>query len=125
MRSSSSSATSRSCDVPLFQRSSSRCPRAIVTGVRSSCDASCKNRSCRASNAVCTAKSSSVSSIACWRRRACHTIARNIVPISGTSNSSPQSWIPANASAMIDAPVARATAVSTSAVAGGDQTRKP
>ena len=63
-------------------------------------------------------------SAAC-RRRACHTIARNIADISGTSKSSPQSWIPSNASTKIEAPVATKTAPSTSAVTFGSQTRKP
>ena len=36
--------------------------------------------------------------IAACRRRACQTIATNIADMSGTSNSSPQSWMPANAS---------------------------
>ena len=63
--------------------------------------------------------------IATWRRRACHTIARNIALISGTSNSSPQSWTPSNASLEMLAPVPRITVASTANVTGGDQTRKP
>jgi hypothetical protein len=52
-------------------------------------------------------------------------MARNIADISGTSKSSPQSWMPLNASLRIDPPVLRTTAVRTSVVAGGPQTRKP
>src|SRR5581483_1881265 len=59
------------------------------------------------------------------RRRACQTMARNIADISGTSNSSPQSCSPANASKRIEAPVPAATAASTRPVTLGDQTRNP
>ena len=50
IRSSSSSATSTSGACGTSRCSSSRCPRAIVTGVRSSCDASWRNRSWRSSS---------------------------------------------------------------------------
>ena len=59
------------------------------------------------------------------RRRACHTIARNIAAISGTSNSSPQSWIPSKASSEIEAAVHTITQASTTSVAPVGQTRKP
>src|SRR5581483_7180499 len=126
IRESSSKATSSSGDSASSCRlSSSRWPRAIVTGVRSSCETSCSRRSsCSSRDARSSASASTVAS-ACARRRACQTIARNIADINGTSNSSPQSWMPSNASAMIDAPVAIATAPSTSPVIGDDQTRKP
>ena len=106
MRASSSNATSSSGASPSSRRSSSsRWPRAIVTGVRSSWDtlwSSCS--SCSRSDARSSASASTVASA--WvRRRACHTIARNIADISGTSNSSPHSWMPSKASARIDAPV--------------------
>ena len=67
----------------------------------------------------------STSRIADCRLRACHTMARNIADMSGTSNSSPQSWIPANASERMLAPVARMTVESMRPVTPGDQTRNP
>ena len=60
------------------------------------------------------------------RRRACQTIARNIADMSGTSKSSPQSWIPSNASARIERARGdddRAEHERRSSC--GDQTRKP
>ena len=45
--------------------------------------------------------------------------------MSGTSNSSPHSWIPLNASAMMLAPVPSATVPRIALVTPGDQTRKP
>ena len=45
--------------------------------------------------------------------------------MSGTSNSSPQSCEPSNASTMIDAPVPIATPARTTDVFETDQTRKP
>ena len=54
-----------------------------------------------------------------------HGVATNIADIKGTSNSSPHSCEPANASVMIDAPVAIATKPSTADVFEIDQTRKP
>ena len=59
------------------------------------------------------------------RRRACHTIARNIAAINGTSNSSPHSWMPSNASSEIDAAVSVITAARMIIVARVGHTRKP
>ncbi len=59
------------------------------------------------------------------RLRACQTMARNIADMSGTSNSSPHSWMPANASARMLAPVARMTVERMRPVTPGDQTRNP
>ena len=64
----------------------------------------------------------------CWastRRRACQTIARNIAAISGTSNSSPHSWMPRNASNPIETPVAVITHAKMISVARTGHTRKP
>ena len=124
MRSSSSMAT-MSSGASVSRLSSSRCPRAIVTGVRSSCDASWRNRSCRSSSDARMSASASTCRIADCRLRACHTMARNIADMSGTSNSSPHSWVPANASARMLAPVARMTAERMAAVTPGDHTRNP
>jgi len=52
-------------------------------------------------------------------------MARNIADISGTSNSSPQSCKPSNASARIEAPVPMTTAPRTIPVTVSDHTRKP
>jgi hypothetical protein len=52
-------------------------------------------------------------------------MARNIAAMSGTSNSSPQSWMPENASDMMLAPVARMTTERTAQVVRVDQTRTP
>ena len=91
--------------------SSSRCPRAIVTGVRSSWETFWSSRSCCSSSDARSSASAWTVLSACTRRRACQTIARNIADISGTSNSSPQSWSPSNASVRIEvAPVAITTA---------------
>src|SRR2546428_4581334 len=62
---------------------------------------------------------------ASWRRRACQTMARNIADISGTSNNSPQSCSPENASLKINAPVTVTTTDSVRYVAVGRHTRKP
>ena len=59
------------------------------------------------------------------RRRACQTMARNIAAISGTSNSSPHSWMPRNASRPIDTAVIAITPPSTMSVHRIGQTRKP
>ena len=125
MRSSSSSATATSDEPWPSGWRSSRWPRAIVTGVRSSCVTSWRKRSCLARSVARLSASASDSWIAATRRRACQTIARNIADMSGTSKSSPQSWMPANASARIDPPVVTTTAARISIVTCGDQTRKP
>jgi hypothetical protein len=52
-------------------------------------------------------------------------MARNIADISGTSNNSPQSWSPENASFKINPPVTAMTASRVKFVAAGRQTRKP
>src|SRR6266511_3193182 len=78
----------------------------MVTGVRSSCEASCAKRSC-------------------CRRRACHAIARNIAPISGTSVDSAHSWVPWLTSKAISVPVAIVTAPSTPTILSVRQTRNP
>src|SRR5439155_25125201 len=52
-------------------------------------------------------------------------MARNIADISGTSNNSPQSWSPENASFKINAPVTVTTANNVRYVAAARQTRKP
>ena len=59
------------------------------------------------------------------RRWACHTMAPNIADSSGTSKSSSQVCVPANASAMIETPVAAITTARTIEVVLCDQTRKP
>ena len=45
--------------------------------------------------------------------------------MSGTSKSSPQSWMPENASDMMLAPVARITTERTAHIVRDDQTRTP
>src|SRR5690349_9613512 len=126
MRSSSSTAFAISgCAWSSSSRSISRCPRAIVTGVRSSCDTSCRSCSWWSSSAARSAATRSVSLSATCRRLACHTIARNMPDISGTSNSSPHSSDPSNASLRITAPVVAATAPRMIAVALRPHTRKP
>jgi hypothetical protein len=52
-------------------------------------------------------------------------MARNIADMSGTSNSSPQSWMPLKASAKMLAPVATITARSTRDMVRVRQTRTP
>ena len=119
IRPSSSSATSSSCEgSPPRGGPSSRCPRAIVTGVRSSCEASWMKRSWRSSSDRRSSARRSTIASASTRRRACQTIARNIAAISGTSNSSPHSCFPSKASSRIELPVAAITTPSTPSVAG-------
>ncbi len=126
IRASSSNATASSgWSTPSRRSSSSRWPRAIVTGVRSSCETSWSSRSSCSSSAARSSASASTVASASTRRLACQTIATNIADISGTSNSSPQSCRPSNASAMIEAPVAIATTASTADVFEIDQTRNP
>ena len=126
MRSSSSRATSTSgAGFPFSRCRTSRWPRAIVTGVRSSCETSCRKRFWWASRPARSLTSPSRVRTASWRRRACQTIARNMADISGTSKSSPQSCSPLNASLRIRLPVARITRPSTIPVDPGSQTRKP
>ena len=82
IRPSSSSATSSSESFPL-PSSSSRWPRAIVTGVRSSCEASCMNRSWRSSIERRSSARACAMPRASSRRRACHTISTTITTSSG------------------------------------------
>ena len=58
-------------------------------------------------------------------RRACQTIARNIPDMSGTSKSSPHSWVPSIASCAMSSPVTIPCAVSTTKVGLSAHTRNP
>ena len=109
---------------PFVRCSTSRWPRAIVTGVRSSCETSCRSASAEPSRTPAGRPVSSVRT-ASWRRRACQTIARNIVAINGTSKSSIQPASPLKASLRMRLPVARMTRPSTIPVGFGSHTRKP
>jgi len=96
-------------------------PITDAIGVRSSCDTS-ETKSARRAD---SRRSSSTVLCIDTRRRACHTIARNIADIKGTSHNSPQSCVPSKASLRISAPVVAATAASTIDVVRRPQTRKP
>ena len=126
MRPSSSRATSISGSAPRSRlRSSSRWPRAIVTGVRSSWEASWRNCFSRSSNRAFVWDTRCTSSSAAARRRACQTMARNIADMSGTSASSPGRSVPDIASARIEAPVVTITRPSTNEVCLRFHTRNP
>src|SRR6266511_424930 len=86
---------------------------------------SCRNCSSRSTSVARSSASSSTVASACWRRRACQTMARNIADISGTSKSSPQGCSPCHASAKIRLPVARPTRTSSRYVEAGRQSLKP
>ena len=96
-----------------------------VSGVRSWCEASCRNRrwvvSSRAFSSLTTSRSWSATSL----RRACHTITQNIAAIRGTSFSSSIDWAPIRTSQAMAANVLTMTAPSTQSVGLTGQTRKP
>ena len=97
----------------------------MVIGVRSWCEASCRNRRWVASSRAFSSLTSSRSWSAASLRWACQTISQNIVAISGTSFSSSTDWAPRHTSTLIAANVVTMTTPSTHRVGRVAQTRNP
>jgi len=108
-----------------LRRSTSRLPWAIVIGVSISCETSDRNTFWRSSAAAFSRASDSATRIACWRRCAWKTIARNISDISGTSVSSGQPSRPAMMARRVMPPVVMLTNRMPSTVRELRQTRNP
>ena len=97
----------------------------MVIGVRSWCEASCRNRRWVASSRAFSSLTRSRSWSASSRRCACQTIIQNMAAISGTSFSSSTDWAPMYTSQPMAANVVAMTTPSTHRVGRVAQTRNP
>ena len=127
-RFSSPSTTSMSC--PSWRpvrpsASSSAWPSAMVIGVRSWCEASWRNLRWVASSRAFSSPNRRDSCSAVSLRLACHTMARNMAAMSGTSVSSATDSVPRATSTPMAAAVVAMTTPSTASVGRGAQVRNP
>ena len=97
----------------------------MVIGVRSWCEASCRNRRWVASSRAFSSPNRRDSCSALSLRRACHTMATNMAAISGTSVSSAAGSEPRATSWPMAAAVVAMTTPSTTSVGRGAQVRNP
>ena len=104
---------------------SSAWPSATVIGVRSSWDASWMNCRSRSLSRALDSYTRRISSVALWRRRACHTMATNIADINGTSVISSTGCSPLDTSIRMKVAVSTITATRVTAVRPVPHTRKP
>src|SRR5438093_1261415 len=104
---------------------SSACPSATVIGVRSSCEASWMKRRSRSSSRKFDSETRRISSTVASRLRACHTMAKNIDAMSGTSVISSSGWEWLAMSMPMNRDVANMTAASVASVELIFQTRNP
>src|SRR5438046_827980 len=97
----------------------------MVIGVRSWCEASWRNLRWVARSRAFSSPNRRDSCSAVSLRRACHTMARNMAAMSGTSVSSATDSAPRATSTPMAAPVVAMTAPSTASVGRGAQVRNP
>src|SRR6516164_8858371 len=97
----------------------------MVIGVRSWCEASWRNRRWVARSRAFSSPTWRASCSAVSLRRACHTMARNMAAMSGTSVSSAAGSEPRTTSRPMAAAVVAMTTASTNSVGRGAQVRNP